>query len=892
IPLEEGHVSTAYALLPPHGALKVPLLALATHAHGQPRLAIYDANSGALLRQLTGHVERIDSLAFSADGRLLVSAAEDQTVRVWSLTDIGDVLGRRGGLPRVRVKQGKGGLVVTQGEADRPDKGKLREGDVLVGLVERGKLRRLDSPLAFFGALFHTEPGRKVTLRRGDPAGNDDVTLTVGQGADERKPLFSLFAIRPDRGDKVEDADWIGWNPIGPYESSSPRAERFLGWHFNTGDPKAPTRFALAAAHQKDYYRPGILQKLIAKGRLDRVERLPPARPELVLLVEEAEQLKPVGRAGPLVVKHPHVTLKLEVRDRPLGELEALTWKLDGGAERQMPLDGSGAGEFAVPLELGRGDHQVIVTATTRDRPAQAVPAGVALRYQPPKPRVEREGDRGQRFVKEAAFDLKALVRPGLAEEPVTVAVHQWHDGKDLLAESKTYTIDPAKPLVIDRRLELRPGNNVLEVVAVNRNAPRDRQAEETDRLALEVFYVQKARPPVITLTGLKLPGNDNVLEVEPSQPVIVHAPVVTLLGKVEATENLADVERRQGDAAAGTRLAGFEPGKGKEFPLAEKLALQPGAQTFRIRARTATSDTAERSLTVEYRPLLPTVSGLKIAAPQPGDTVYGEAPTATVRLEGRVVLPADRQPYRAVVLVNGKEAAAAPVVDDKAGTLTAAVAIGPGDNYLRVRLSNAWGMVAEGKDEVHVRYLRPPRILEVKRVQADGKPVLNLEARVRSPLPLLAKSVRVEVNGQDVPAVKVQVQQPEDGVGLLRLQEVPLEAGSKENRVAVRVSNAEAECRAPGTITVETATVLPPPLVEILEPGRNADVSRPELPVSYRIRSASPLTAARLIVEGQPPLALDVTKAVRDDDARQLELAGEAAVTLARGFNHLRLEA
>src|SRR5262249_14115962 len=82
-----------YALLPPQGANQVPLLAVATHKLGQPRLVLYNVASGQLVRQFTGHVDRLYALAFSRDGRLLVSAAEDQTVCVWSLTDLDQVLG-------------------------------------------------------------------------------------------------------------------------------------------------------------------------------------------------------------------------------------------------------------------------------------------------------------------------------------------------------------------------------------------------------------------------------------------------------------------------------------------------------------------------------------------------------------------------------------------------------------------------------------------------------------------------------------------------------------------------------------------------------------------------------------------------------------------------------
>lgn len=44
-----------------------------------------DAGSPSLVRQFEGHTNRITDAAFSADGRWLVSAAMDSTIRVWDM---------------------------------------------------------------------------------------------------------------------------------------------------------------------------------------------------------------------------------------------------------------------------------------------------------------------------------------------------------------------------------------------------------------------------------------------------------------------------------------------------------------------------------------------------------------------------------------------------------------------------------------------------------------------------------------------------------------------------------------------------------------------------------------------------------------------------------------
>src|SRR5262249_35008130 len=90
---------TAHALLPP-GRTAVPITAVAAFEPGVgPTLALYNGRTGERFRQLSGHTGTIRSLAFSQDGRFLVSAADDRTACVWSLTDLDRILQKRGALP-------------------------------------------------------------------------------------------------------------------------------------------------------------------------------------------------------------------------------------------------------------------------------------------------------------------------------------------------------------------------------------------------------------------------------------------------------------------------------------------------------------------------------------------------------------------------------------------------------------------------------------------------------------------------------------------------------------------------------------------------------------------------------------------------------------------------
>ena len=53
---------------------------------------VWDSHAGTLVRSFRGHTGYIHDMAFSPDGRLLVSASHDGTAKVWDLTRLGSKL--------------------------------------------------------------------------------------------------------------------------------------------------------------------------------------------------------------------------------------------------------------------------------------------------------------------------------------------------------------------------------------------------------------------------------------------------------------------------------------------------------------------------------------------------------------------------------------------------------------------------------------------------------------------------------------------------------------------------------------------------------------------------------------------------------------------------------
>ncbi|MEK6236847.1 MAG: hypothetical protein N2C14_19235, partial [Planctomycetales bacterium] len=365
--LPTGHEWSGAEIFP-HA--KRPLLAVASHDRGQPWLGIYSAATGEHLRQLTGHSLPIRSLAFSDDGRLLATSSEDQTVAVWSMTDLDQVWGKKGILLGVAVKKQDASIVVGEIQDDSPWRDKFREGDVLAGVAVNGAVRAWKSPRDFYDFFWNAKPGAAHSLRASRAGKAFQLAVTVGQGIDERKPLFTLFVSRPEAGGVRH---WIGWSPLGPYDAGSRQAEQLVGWHFNAGDPLAPATFARIEQYRDRYYRRGLLESLIREGRLPpkpRPARL--SRPTMALTIPELGD-EAVAQEGEQVVEELPVTFELAVFDFPAAKIAGVRLEFDGAAKGDFQLAPDLRWTAAMPQgDWKRGVHRVRAVLRTGEKPPQS----------------------------------------------------------------------------------------------------------------------------------------------------------------------------------------------------------------------------------------------------------------------------------------------------------------------------------------------------------------------------------------------------------------------------------------------------------------------------------------------------------------------------------------
>ena len=451
--LKEG-IITAFAVLPPLVA-EVPLVALASYIpeKGTTLLELVDGSNGQTLRRYAGHTAPIRSLSFRADGKLLASTADDQTTIVWSLTDLGEVMGKHGSLGDLAVELRDKDLVVLDSAGVKG----INDGDLIRGIYDKGgKLQALTTSAAFFEALWMKKPGQTVTIKVNRAGKEMDVGVPVRQGVDVRKPLFTLFFPR-DAAGKV--GDWLGWNAIGPYDSSRKDVEQYLGWHFNTGKADQPTSFAFIDQYRKEYFRPGLLKEMAELGDLPPPPKGPGRSPRSWCRASRwmAPCLTQTG--GEFLIRKKTFELHVTIPAYEPFDGDKLSWQMDGGPER--PLEPVDVNLWSANVEASAGAepvHSVVIRMkrTPEGWPAQEYRSDVALCFVAPPPKISYEAPKTAEPIKvdKAQYPIKASFQPGEAG----VTYRAWYAQESLGKKIASRMIKSDKNDDLSAMLTLEPG--------------------------------------------------------------------------------------------------------------------------------------------------------------------------------------------------------------------------------------------------------------------------------------------------------------------------------------------------------------------------------------------------------------------------------------------------
>jgi hypothetical protein len=849
---------TAAALLPatPRGGVPRPIAALALDEPGVgPTLWLHDARSGARFRRLTGHTGRIRSLTFSANNRFLVSAADDRTACLWSLTDLDKVVGIRGALPGLAIsRRGDGSYVIDRvpGATTFPGRDAFRAGDVIEGLLEdppgQTQVRVPSSVLDIDFTAASRKPGATLVVRRrrGREAPRD-IALTLEQACDERKPLATLFLAKQD--------EWLVWNPCGPYDASGERAATLFGWHFNRpGEPEAPTQFALASDPAYQFNRrEGLLRTLLEWGELP-----PPPAPPGIESADLTLFLEPDEPGDGALVRHPPTRLGLAMAGRTAPEqVESVRWRLDNGPVRPMEAD---AGDYLADVSgvpWDRAAHRVSVLVQAPGRAAEPIVKQRTVRYVPLPPQLELRLPQDRAALSPAglrvtdrSLELAVAVTP---ERGFTASAHLIHrqDGQTLRANDFGPDF-AARPIAVT--LTLKPGVNWIDIEAHNDGSTDDTRVLETTTLPrLKIDYhpkpVDKPRMGLDTLTllGEEPAPRAGTINLGGSDPVVVTVPRVRLGGRITAQEKLLSAQWQR-PGADWKPLDGFMPRTAGQFDIRQELELQPGPQRVQVRAAAGNDDspeaTEEVSLDLVYHPQVPRI--LELAAEPRGPVVIpgtgGESPR--VRLRARIVGTPEYCPLdRAVVLVGDEPLPAAPSIDRQAemrdGIISADVPLRRGINTIGIEYGNRWSRELTRAGPITVEYRRPPLIEPLKIKAVPGRALAAVSATVRSLTPLRRVAVYVVAGAFLEPASRpLTADWARAGEDWIASAEIPLEPG--ENTVLLRAWNEDGRGEVQGTIRYEEPPRPPP--IGILETPERAEVRRPFAPLRFRILSESPL--------------------------------------------------
>lgn len=187
-------------------------------------LQAYDYN-GNQVSQFVGHEDAISSVSISVDGKFLVSASYDNTIKLWPISEIGNSY--------------KTGEIESMWQVCK-DQGILSW---------RTKIKNVDCEA--LAKESSTESWQKVIFKLREKGYEPEFFEYYLNDvlANKIYPVVSIFV--------ASNQEWVIWNNDG-YFSSSKRGAQFIGYHINQGKKNAATFYPFEQFDLK-YNRPDII---------------------------------------------------------------------------------------------------------------------------------------------------------------------------------------------------------------------------------------------------------------------------------------------------------------------------------------------------------------------------------------------------------------------------------------------------------------------------------------------------------------------------------------------------------------------------------------------------------------------------------------------------------
>ncbi|MEQ8927465.1 MAG: caspase family protein, partial [Fulvivirga sp.] len=180
--------------------------------------------TGAMIKEYLGHTAGIRTVTVTKDGKYMVSGSEDQTIRIWNLSDKGE-------LPSMRE--------IFEAE----------EWQEYFTSLEVDSMTYKPTEEAWQGVISYLQQVGDKTYRD-----IEDVHANLGATV---LPFANMFIS--------DEGEWVVWNPAG-YFSCSSDGGQYFGWHINQGIEKL-AEFYTAEQYFDILYRPELMVKSMTQGR-------------------------------------------------------------------------------------------------------------------------------------------------------------------------------------------------------------------------------------------------------------------------------------------------------------------------------------------------------------------------------------------------------------------------------------------------------------------------------------------------------------------------------------------------------------------------------------------------------------------------------------------------
>lgn len=876
-----------------HGIPDLLAIAYTERDANRTLIMLCTAADGRPVRLLTGHLQDVRDLAFSAAKPLLASVADDQTVSIWSLADINNTYGQAPGFwAEDRAKQG---IVVRRVD---PGSGaanaKLAVGDVIEKItVAGGEAKPVKDTASLYLAFSVRKPGETIEVT---VAGKGVLKMPVERGVDERKPLFSFLMLR-----NAKLPEWIGWSPAGPYDCSGPTAEARLGWHTNTGDKAAPVSYVAARVHRKDYYREGILRYLVDEADLGRaLKKWHDDHPE----VPKEAMLRPIPPEGAqpglgvydYQIRQGLKSLQVVVDDDyPLDDKHILRWhitRVDGGivqgkdAEKTQVAkrDGKTWTADLTGIEWRRGEYRLRLGLFANANGPDLAWQTVKIRYQPPAPMLALKHNgkllesTEQTPLMVMDERLKVQIEPdALQGQKVDVVFQQWVNGLQRSDPPKASKDIVAAPFA--QEFKLAEGLNRFAVRVVNTGALSN---HEDDEAAAAEFWVSYKAPKeaLPRFNTLRLEPEPETKRIDGKDVWVVTQPTTRLIGTIEAEGILTQASVSAGDEPKS--VLPKKEDKTAAFTIDLPVLKAGNIVPIKLRAKTKISDESVSERWVVFHPPLPTVSIDPLESP--------DVQSERIAISGKFEAATDdnfKLRFR-VMSANGKVNTFDPVIDRRAGTWKVDITLLPGVNAVETLVSNEWRDELPVGGTLNLNYRRPPRIAAFpEMIKAVETTKVKLSLTVTGPIgrPLTA----IEVDGK---SVRFDLGQPEtqDGrwIWKLELPEVFVNDGERNlDKVSIKALNDEGTSQAV-IVRIVHEMIPRPPVARLINPTSPETARRPEYPVTFRIESEKPLERVEIVRDGAVLFKADLTKVEREGKMHVLQQEG--MVMLRNGTNTLEV--